>query len=42
MSDRGVFFVEPGDEILAGQVVGEYNRQDDMVLNLVRANNNKL
>jgi len=37
MSDRGVFFVEPGDEIYEGQVVGENNRQDDMVLNLVRA-----
>ncbi len=37
MGDRGVFFVEPGDEIYEGQVVGENNRQDDMVLNLVRA-----
>ncbi|MCC6817312.1 MAG: translational GTPase TypA [Bacteroidia bacterium] len=37
MQDRGVFFVEPGDEIYEGQVVGENNRQDDMVLNLVRA-----
>jgi len=37
MSDRGVFFVEPGDEIYEGQVIGENNRQDDMVLNLVKA-----
>lgn len=37
MQDRGVFFVEPGEEIYEGQVVGENSRQDDMVLNLVRA-----
>lgn len=37
MQDRGIFFVEPGEEIYEGQVVGENNRQDDMVLNLVRA-----
>ncbi len=37
MSDRGVFFVEPGEDIYEGQVIGENNRQDDMVLNLVRA-----
>jgi len=37
MQDRGVFFVDPGEEIYEGQVVGENNRQDDMVLNLVRA-----
>lgn len=37
MQDRGVFFVDPGEEIYEGQVVGENSRQDDMVLNLVRA-----
>ncbi len=37
MQDRGTFFVDPGEEIYEGQVVGENSRQDDMVLNLVRA-----
>jgi GTP-binding protein len=37
MQDRGVFFIDPGEEIYEGQVVGENSRQDDMVLNLVRA-----
>src|SRR5690606_31204563 len=37
MQDRGIFFVEPGEEIYEGQVVGENSRQDDMVLNLVKA-----
>ncbi len=37
MQDRGSFFVDPGEDIYEGQVVGENSRQDDMVLNLVRA-----
>jgi GTP-binding protein len=37
MQDRGSFFVDPGEEIYEGQVVGENSRQDDMVLNLVKA-----
>ncbi|UFH55276.1 translational GTPase TypA [Spirosoma sp. KNUC1025] len=37
LQDRGVFFVEPGDEIYTGQVVGEHNRQNDIVINLQTA-----
>ena len=37
MQDRGTFFIDPGEDIYEGQVVGENTRQDDMVLNLVRA-----
>jgi GTP-binding protein len=37
MQDRGTFFIDPGEDIYEGQVVGENSRQDDMVLNLVRA-----
>ncbi len=36
MQDRGRFFVEPGDEIYMGQVVGENTRQDDLTLNIVK------
>ncbi|WP_338873992.1 translational GTPase TypA [Spirosoma sp. SC4-14] len=37
LQDRGVFFVEPGEEIYTGQVVGEHNRQNDIVVNLQTA-----
>lgn len=35
--DRGVFFVDPGEEIYEGQVIGENSRQEDMVVNVVKA-----
>ncbi len=37
LQDRGVFFIDPGDEIYTGQVVGEHNRQNDIVINLQTA-----
>jgi len=36
LQDRGKFFVAPGDEIYAGQVVGESTRADDIGLNLCK------
>jgi len=36
LQDRGVFFIDPGEDIYKGQVVGECNRENDMELNLVR------
>jgi len=33
LQDRGRFFVEPGDEIYTGMVIGENSRQDDLVVN---------
>jgi GTP-binding protein len=36
LQDRGRFFVDPGDEIYEGQVVGENNRQGDLVLNITK------
>jgi GTP-binding protein len=36
LQDRGKFFVEPGENIYAGQVVGESTRSDDMVINLTK------
>lgn len=36
LQDRGNFFVEAGDPIYEGQVVGENNRQDDMVINITK------
>jgi GTP-binding protein len=34
LQDRGKFFVEPGEDIYMGMVVGEHNRQNDIVVNL--------
>jgi GTP-binding protein len=34
LQDRGKFFIDPGEEIYMGMVVGEHNRQNDIVVNL--------
>jgi GTP-binding protein len=34
LQDRGKFFVEPGDEVYAGMVIGEHNKQNDITVNL--------
>jgi GTP-binding protein len=36
LKDRGVFFVDPNEEVYAGQVIGECNRQDDIVVNIAK------
>ncbi len=33
---RGVLFVKPGDEVYAGQVVGQHTRGDDLVINVCK------
>lgn len=37
LEDRGTFFVDPGEEVYEGQVVGENPRNEDMDVNVVRA-----
>lgn len=34
LQDRGRFYIDPNSEIYAGQVVGEHNRESDLVINL--------
>ena len=36
MQDRGFFFVDPGDEIYTGQVIGEHTRPDDLTINVTK------
>jgi GTP-binding protein len=36
---RGTFFVEPGDEVYAGQVVGQHIRAEELVINVCRTKN---
>jgi len=37
LQDRGVFFVESGDELYTGQVIGESNKDEDLVVNAQKA-----
>jgi GTP-binding protein len=34
LQDRGTFFVDPGEELYGGQVIGEHNRDNDIVVNV--------
>ncbi|HWL92763.1 MAG TPA: translational GTPase TypA [Phycisphaerae bacterium] len=36
LADRGTMFVQPGDEVYAGQVVGEHCKDDDIEANVCR------
>jgi GTP-binding protein len=36
LAERGVLFVVPGDQVYAGQVIGEHNRENDLPVNIVR------
>jgi GTP-binding protein len=36
LADRGVLFVEPGDKVYNGQIVGEHNRDNDLTVNITR------
>lgn len=37
LQDRGTFFVEPGDEVYAGQIVAEHIKPGDLVVNVTEA-----
>ena len=37
LQDRGRFFIEPGDPVYAGQVIGEHIRQGDLVINVCKS-----
>ena len=34
MQDRGTFFVDPGEEVYGGQVIGEHTRPSDLTINI--------
>jgi GTP-binding protein len=34
LQDRGKFFITPGDEVYAGQVIGEHIRETDLIINV--------
>lgn len=37
LQDRGRFFIEPQDQVYAGQVVGEHVHENDLVINVCKA-----
>ncbi len=37
LQDRGRFFIEPNDQVYAGQVIGEHIRQGDLVINVCKS-----
>ncbi len=37
LQDRGVFFIEPGENLYTGQIIGEYTKEDDLVVNAQKA-----
>ena len=39
LEDRGVMFVEPGEEIYEGMIVGEHTRENDLAVNVVKGKN---
>lgn len=36
LQDRGRFFIEPGDQVYKGQVVGEHSRDNDLPVNVIK------
>ncbi len=36
LQSRGKFFIDPGDEVYAGEIIGENTRQDDIVINVCK------
>ena len=37
LQDRGKFFIEPGEEVYMGEVVGEHVHDNDLVINVCKA-----
>lgn len=36
LQDRGVLFVGPGDDVYEGMIVGEHNRENDLIVNVTK------
>jgi len=39
LADRGIMFVEPGDDVYEGQIVGEHCKDSDLPVNVVKRKN---
>ncbi|MCE2788618.1 MAG: translational GTPase TypA [Saprospiraceae bacterium] len=36
LQDRGRFFIDPGEQVYVGQVIGEHNRDNDLEINVIK------
>jgi GTP-binding protein len=36
LADRGIMCVRPGEQVYTGQIIGEHNRDNDLVVNITR------
>lgn len=36
LQDRGFFFIDPGEEVYEGQVIGEHSRPGDLLINVTK------
>lgn len=36
LEDRGELFVEPGDDVYEGMIVGEHSRENDLIVNIIK------
>ena len=36
LQDRGKFFISPGEQVYKGQVIGEYTREKDLEINVIK------
>ena len=39
LEDRGIMFIEPGEEIYEGMIVGEHSRENDLAVNVIKGKN---
>lgn len=39
LEDRGIMFIEPGEDIYEGMIVGEHTRDNDLAVNVVKGKN---
>ena len=39
LEDRGIMFIEPGEDIYEGMIVGEHSRDNDLAVNVVKGKN---
>ena len=37
LQDRGIFFIDPGDQLYMGQIIGEHCKDDDLLVNAQKA-----
>jgi GTP-binding protein len=41
LQDRGRFYIDPGDNVYRGQVIGEHTRMGDVEVNIIKGKNSR-